>query len=127
MGLGSSSALDSIVHDGLHAALPKVYPTLVEIQAATYTQRPNGERVETWVTVVVAYGNLAKAARNDLEVRTGEMTQVPLGWKLNLAGHYPQISIEHRAYINGEFWNISAVVHDSLGASTRLDLERTEH
>lgn len=127
MGLGTDSALDSIVHAGLHAALPRFYPTMVEIQAATETRRPNGEIVETWATVIVAYGNVARAPRALLERRTGEMTQVPVGWVANLDGHFPAITVAHRAYIENEAWNIAAVAHDSLAESTRLELERVEH
>lgn len=127
MGLGTDSVLDDVVHIGLHEALPKFYPTLVEIQAATETRRPNGEVIETWVTVIVAYGNVARAPRALLERRTGEMTQAPAGWVANLAGYFPAITVAHRAYIGNEAWNIAAVVHDSLAESTRLELERVEH
>lgn len=127
MGLGSDSALDTIVHAGLHEALPKFYPTLVEIQAVTETRRPNGEIIETWATVIVTYGNVARAPRSLLERRIGEMTQAPAGWVANLDGYFPAITVNHRAYIGSEAWNIAAVVHDSLSKITRLELEKVAH
>lgn len=127
MGLGSESVLDGIVHVGLHGALPDFYPMVVEIQAATATRRPNGEVVETWATVIVAHGNLARAYQNDSEARSVDMTRVPTVRVLNLSGYYPEVTVEHRAYIDNLAWNISAVAHDSLGGSTRLELERVEH
>lgn len=132
MGLGTDSALDSIVHPGLHAALPQFYPTSVVIQAATLTQRPNGEPVETWGPFLMGLtGNLARSTRTNLEQRGTTQTTVPAEWVLNLAGWYPLITVAHRAVVtvNGqaEIFNIAAVVHDSVGESTRLELERTEH
>lgn len=125
MGLGSDSALDSVVHEGLHAALGKFFPSLVEIQAATVTQRPNGERVESWATAWVRYGNFAQLTAT--EVRDGVMTRVPAGYALNLAGYYPEITNAHRVVVDYETFNIAAVVHDSVAGSTRLSLERVEH
>jgi hypothetical protein len=127
MGLGSDSALDTIVHSGLHAALPKFYPTTLEIQAATVTRRPNGEQEATWATVIVVRANVAKTSRVLVETRTGEMTRVPAGWVANLDGCYEDVTVEHRAYFDNSAWNIAAVAHDSLGRSTRLELERVEH
>ena len=127
MGLGSDSALDTIVHEGLHAALPKFYPTTVEIQAATVTRRPNGEQVETWATVIVVRANVAWASGSLMETRTGEMTRAPAGWVANLDGRYEDVTVKHRAYFDNSAWNIAAVAHDSLGGSTRLELERVDH
>lgn len=128
MGLGSDSALDSIVHPGLHAALGRFFPTSVTIQAATVTQRPNGEQVKTWSTFLAGLrGNLARTARANMEERGTTLTTVPAEWALNLAGYYPQITVEHRALVGGTAYNIAAVVHDSLSESTRLELERTTH
>jgi len=128
MGLGSDSALNSIVHPGLHAALGRFFPTSVTIQAATVTQRPNGEQVKTWATFLTGLrGNLARSTRTSLEQRGTTLTTVPAEWALNLAGHYPTITVEHRATVDGTAYNIAAVIHDSLSASTRLELERTAH
>jgi hypothetical protein len=126
MGLGSESVLNSIVHPSLHAALPKFYPTVAAIQAATVTQKANGEEVMTWATFLRDLtGNMAQ--RFASETRGGAMTRVPIGWALNLAGHYPTITVQHRAVIDGVDYNITAITHDSLSASTRLELERTVH
>ncbi len=128
MGLGTDSVLDSVIHPGLHAALPRFYPTLATIQEATQTRRPNGEIVETWATVVVVTGNLARAPQADGEVRGGTQTIVPAEWVLNLTGYYPEIEVEQRATTaDGTAYNILAVIHDSLSESTKLELERVVH
>lgn len=128
MGLGTDSVLDSIVHPGVHGALGRFFPTSVTIQAATVTQRPNGEQVKTWATFLPGLrGNLARTARANMEERGTTLTTVPAEWALNLAGYYPQIMVEHRVVVGGTAYNIAAVVHDSLGQSTRLELERTTH
>lgn len=128
MGLGTDSVLDSIFHPGLHAALGRFYPSAVVIQAATVTQRPNGEQVKTWAAFLTGLrGNLARTARANMEERGTTLTTVPAEWALNLAGYYPQITVEHRVVVGGTAYNIAAVVHDSLGQSTRLELERTTH
>ena len=113
---------------GLQEALPQLYPSLVEIQGATRTRRPNGEIVETWETVVVAWGNLARAPRAELETRGGAMTVAPAGWVLNLAGYFPEVTGAQRALMaDGMAYNIVAVIHDSLGKSTKLEVERVTH
>lgn len=127
MGLGAESALDGIVHPGLHAALGRFYPTLVEIQSAMVVTRPNGEQLATWATVLVAYGNLAKTRQLADEVRQDSQTRVSATRVLNLAGWYPQIEVGQRAYIANEAWNITAVTSDSMSASTQLELEQVEH
>lgn len=130
MGLGADSALDDLIHGGLHGTLGKFYPTAVVIQAVTITARPNGEAVESWSTFLSGlYGNLAW--RTAGELRGGTHVRVPVGMSLNLKGHYPTITVLHRAVVtvNGTtaIYNIAAVVHDSLNESTRLDLEDTAH
>lgn len=125
MGLGSDSALDSIVHAGLHEALGRFYPTRAAIQSATMSRRPNGEQVATWSTFTSVTGNLS--LRTADELRDGLMTRVPVGMAFNIAGHEDRIAVGHRALIGATAWNITAVVHDSLRGSTRLELERVEH
>lgn len=128
MGLGTDSVLDSIFHPGLRGALGRFFPTSVTIQAATVTQRPNGEQVKTWATFLTGLrGNLARSTRANVEQRGTTLTVVPAAWALNLAGYYPQITVEHRVLVGGTAYNIAAVVHDSLSESTRLELERTTH
>ncbi len=128
MGLGADSVLDGIVHSEMHGALSKLYPTAVTIQAATITQRPNGEQVEAWATFLGGLtGNLARPAQAKMERRGGTMTTATAEWSLNLSGYYPTITVEHRVLIGEVAYNIAAAVHDSMGASTRLELERTVH
>ena len=127
MGLGPESVLDGIVHPALHAALGRFFPTVAEIQSATVVRRPNGELVETWATVLVVSGNLAKPQQASGEARQESQTRVTAERVLNIAGWYPQIEVGQRAYIENEAWNITAVTSDSLGGSTQLDLERVEH
>lgn len=128
MGLGEGSVLGDLVHLGLHEALPQFYPTVVEIQTGTQTRRPNGEVVTTWEMVVVATGNLARATRMELETRGGAQTVVPAGWVLNLAGYFPEVTVAQRVMTaDGQVFNITAVAHDSLGGSTRLEVERVTH
>lgn len=132
MGLGSNSALSSIVHPGLHAALEKFYPTDVVVERAVVELRPNGEQVVAWEPWLMGlWGNLARAPRANLERRGAEQTTTTAEWSLNLAGWYPQITVEQRVVVTvdgqAEVWNIQAVVHDSLSESTRLDVERTVH
>ena len=132
MGLGSNSALSSVVHPGLHAALEKFYVTDVVVERSSVVLRPNGEQVVTWEPWLMGLrGNLARAPRVNLEQRGTAQTTTAAEWSLNLAGWYPQIMVEHRvvATVNGqaEIWNIQAVAHDSLSESTRLEVERTVH
>jgi hypothetical protein len=133
MGLGAGSVLDSVVHPGLHAALvEKFYPTDVVVERASVVLRPNGEQVVAWEPWLLGLsGNLARAPRANLEQRGPTQTTTGAEWSLNLAGWYPQITVEHRVVVtlNGqaEMWNIRAVVHDSLSESTRLEVERTVH
>lgn len=128
MGLGDGSVLAGIVHPGLHVTLTQFFPTVVSVQTGTQTRRPNGEIVTTWESVVVCSGNLARAPRTELETRGGAQTVVPAGWVLNLAGYFPEIEVEQRAVTaDGQVFNITAVVHDSLSESTQLELERVTH
>lgn len=125
MGLGNS-ALDTIVHPDLHAALNRFFPACVTIQRATVTLKANGEQVHTWSDYLRDLrGNFAQ--RPTAERRGAVMTTVPGGWSLNLMGHYPGIEKTDRAIVDDKAFNIVDVVHDSLGQSTRLDLERTTH
>ena len=128
MGLGEGSVLNGLVHPALFEALPRLYPTAVTIQAATITQRPNGEQVEAWATFLGGLtGNLARPAQAKMERRGGTMTTATAEGALNLSGYYPTITVEHRVLIGEVAYNITAAVHDSMGASTRLELERTVH
>ena len=132
MGLGSASALDTIVHEGLHATLGRFFPAAVVIQQAAITRRPNGEQVETWGTFLSGlYGNLARTTKDGGERRGETNTTAMAVLALNLRGHYPTITIEHRALVTiggtATVYNITAVVHDSLSESTRLELERVDH
>lgn len=132
MGLGSDSALDTIVHAGLHGTLGRFYPAAVTIQAATITRRPNGEPVESWGTFLSGlYGNLARPTKDGGEARGLTNTTVNDLLALNLKGHYPTVTVNHRALVTiggtATVYNIAAVTHDSLSGSTRLELERVEH
>lgn len=125
MGLGTDSALNSLIHADLHDDLPKFYVTSGVIQAATETRRPNGEISRTWATAWSVTGNLAE--RVATEMRDGVMTRVHIGKALNLAGYYSGVTLAHRVVAGGETYNITAVTHDSLSKSTRLELELVEH
>lgn len=125
MGLGTDSALNSLVHADMLGDLPKFYVTLGEIQAATETRRPNGEISRSWATAWVVTGNLAE--RTALEMRDGIMTRVTIGKAFNLGGYYSGITLAHRVVADYETYNITAVTHDSLSKSTRLELELVEH
>lgn len=125
MGLGTDSALNTVIHGDLHRDLPKFYVTLAEIQEATETRRPNGEISRAWATVWVVTGNMAE--RSALEMRDGVMTRVTIGKAFNLAGYYSTITLAHRVVADYETYNITAVTHDSLSKSTRLELELVEH
>ena len=127
MGLGDGSVLDGLVHPALFEALPRFYPTLVEVQAETRTRRPNGEVATTWETTLVAYGNLARAERAQGESREPTQTVVSAAWVLSLDGHYPQIEVEQRVVAKGQVFNVSRVIHDSVDGSTQLELEETRH
>jgi hypothetical protein len=127
MGLGAESALSGIVHPGLHEGLEAFYPTVGEIQSATVVVRPNGERVESWATVLVVYGNMARPRQAAGEVREVGQTRVTTERVFNVAGYYPQIEVGQRAYIDNQAWNITAVTSDSMSRSTQLELERVGH
>lgn len=124
MGLGTDSALDTIVHAGLHAALPKFYPTVVAIQARTAVQAANGELTYTWQTFTSAMGNFADPDRMAQEQRGADMTRITTQPALNLDGYYPTITVAHRVMVNATAYNIAGISHDSVGGSTRLQLER---
>jgi len=121
MSLGS----DAIVHPDRLRSLRRFFMTPVVIQRPTVTLAANGEQVTTWATVIATQGNMAQ--RPMMERRGTEKTTVPGGWSLNLKGHYPDVRKTDRALVGGEAYNITDVVHDSLGESTRLDLELTTH
>jgi hypothetical protein len=128
MGL-ADSALSSIVHPRIFDSLEDFYPSEVTIQAAAVTQRPNGEQVVTWSDFLTGIrGNLATATQSSrLEQRGTAQTTAPAAWSLSLDDYYPAITVLHRVVIGGTAYNITAVHHDSLGESTRLQLERTSH
>lgn len=125
MGLGSDSVLDAIVHPDRLRSLRRFFVTPVVVQRPTVTPAANGEQVTTWATVIATQGNMAP--RPMMERRGTDKTTVPGGWSLNLKGHYPTILKTDRVLVDGVAYNIADVVHDSLGQSTRLDLERTTH
>ena len=130
MGLGTNSTLDSIVHPDLLASMPRVYPAVVTIQAATETQGDDYSVVQAWANVsgiTAVRGSLAAATAE--ETRRADMTGIKVTHVCDLAAYYPQITASHRAQIaraSGEVaqtFNITGVKHDSQDGSTRLELE----
>jgi head-tail adaptor len=121
--------LTPIIHSRLHRELDRFYPALVTIQQPTGAQRPDGEPVDAWQDVaglVGLNGNLA--ARRVAELRGVEFTSERATHALNLAGNYPQIQPEWRAVVDGVTFNVAGrPQNDSLGKSTRLELEETSH
>jgi hypothetical protein len=127
MGLGES-VLDTVVHPRMLQTLEDFYPSEVTIQAkTTLGRKPNGEEVIAWADVsglTGLRGNLADPGRTVYERRSTDLTRTTQAPGLNLAGYYPEITVLHRAIVDGTAWNITAVHHDSLGSVTRLELER---
>lgn len=134
MGLGTNSTLDTIVHPDLHASLPRAYPSVVTIQAATETQGDDYSITSTWVNVtgLVNIGGILAAA-TAAEIRLAALTNVTITHVLDLQAYYPAILVTHRALVarvDGETaatFNVTGVKHDSQGASTRLELEIVSH
>lgn len=130
MGLGSGSALNSIVHPDLLTSMPLVYAAVVTIQTPTETQNDDYSVEQTWSNVsgAVAIDGIFAAAGAD-EIRRAEMTGVSLTHVCDLAGYYPDITVSERALVaratgeSAQTFNITGVKHDSQAASTRLELE----
>lgn len=133
MGLGTNSALDSIVHPDLLASMPRVYPAVVTIQAATETQGDDYSVQQAWENVsgmIGIRGSLAAATVGALaEMKRPEFTGVEFSHVCDLTAYYPEITVSHRALIaraNGETaqtFDIVGIKHDSQAESTRLELE----
>lgn len=57
------------------------------------------------------------------EVRTGEMTREQELRQVNLDGYYPEIDRTMTVEVDGEFYNVRGVVHDSQRSRTILVVE----
>ena len=134
-GLGSSSALHTIMHPGLLGSLNQFFPAVATIEESTQVRRPNGEVISEWTAVpnmTARRGILAgKAAA---EKRGAALTVASATHVLDLQGYYPDVVVTHRAMVhtavaNGlsRAFNIVAVVHDSQSEQTRLELEEVNH
>ena len=136
MSLGTNSVLDTLVHDSLLDSIPRAYQAVVDVQVESVTQNADGEEVITWVdhaTMVNLNGTLAKSGAVGMEKRRTDLTISRSTLILNLAGYYPDITDEMRAYVttplNGRVqpFNIMQVLHDSQNTYTRLELEEASH
>ena len=136
MSLGSNSVLDTLTHTGLLDSIPRHYRAVIDIQAKTVTQAPDGEEIETWAnhaTMVNIPGTLAKSGMIGTERRREDLTISRSTLILDLAGYYPDITDVMRVSLTTpqggrvEVYNIMQVLHDSQARQTRLELEEVQH
>lgn len=134
MSLGTDSTLNTIIHPDLHDSLPRIYPSIVTIQAVTESKAEDHSLQETWADVpglVDITGALAPATAR--EIRLAMMTNTVITHVLDLRDYYPQITNKHRvqakraANDTEQTFNITGVKFDSQGRSTRLELEQVSH
>ena len=119
MGLGT----DSLIHQRLFPDLRGYfYPTVAQLQSKTVTHQANGELRETWTTTRVLRGNLS-ASSSEVQ-REVELARTANMWAFLVNGPCPSVTTEHRLIIQSTVYRIEGIVHDSLGESTRIDLER---
>ena len=137
MSLGTNSVLDTLVHNSLLDSIQRAYQAIVSIQVETVTQAADGEEIIVWVnhaTMVNLNGTLAKASGSvGTEQRRTDLTVSRSTLILDLAGYYPDITDEMRAYVttpkNGRVqpFNIMQVLHTSQNTYTRLEIEEVAH
>ena len=136
MSLGTNSVLDTLVHNSLLDSIQRAYQAIVSIQVETVTQAADGEEIIVWVnhaTMVNLNGTLARSASVGTEQRRTDLTVSRSTLSLDLAGYYPDITDEMRAYVttpkNGRVqpFNIMQVLHASQNTYTRLEIEEVAH
>lgn len=119
MSLGTAS----LVHPHLFRDLRGYfYPEVAQLQSKTVAYGANGELRETWSTVQVLRGNLA-ASSSEVQ-REAELARTANMWAFLVNGPCPSATTEHRLVIQSTVYRIEGVRHDSLGESTRIDLEK---
>ena len=136
MSLGTNSVLDTLVHNSLLDSIQRAYQAIVSIQVETVTQAADGEEIIVWVnhaTMVNLNGTLSKSGAVGSERRRTDLTVSRSTLILDLAGYYPDITDEMRAYVttpkNGRVqpFNIMQVLHASQNTYTRLEIEEVAH
>ena len=134
MPLGTSSALNQIVHTHLQGSLTRAYPSWVAIEELTETQGDDYSIVETYEPVVslAALRGILAAAGAD-EIRKAEMTNIKITHVLDLQSYHPEIGLKWRVQVSrkmgetGEYFNVTGIKHDSQASYTRLELEKVSH
>lgn len=119
MGLGTTP----LVHSRLFPELRgNFYPTVAQVQAKTVTYNANGEQREVWVTTLVLRGNLSFST-SEVQ-READLARSYNSWAFLVNGSCPSVTVGHRLVIQSTIYRIEGVLHDSLQASTRIDLEK---
>lgn len=113
-----------IIHPGLLASLqPAFYASTVTIQYPVVTQDSYGEESEGWSNLaghvdlpcrLSPHQQFSREQRNQAQIYAVHV------WIINIAGHYPSITEEMRAVIDGTAYDIELVQHDGNQEMTRL-------
>lgn len=115
-----------IVHPGLLASLqPTHYASTVTIQYAVVTQDSYGEESEGWSTLAGHADlrcRLAPEQAFSREQRNQAQIYAVHSWIIAIAGHYPTITEEMRAVIDGQSYDIELVQFDGNQQTTHLQV-----
>lgn len=115
----------SLIHPRFRNALAKHFPKTCTIQEATETRTDSGAVVPTWSNLA---GHVDLTAALDMvtasERRNPWGTYAEASHVIALLGHYPNITNDHRAVVEGTNYDILGVEHDALSQLTYLPVRR---
>lgn len=117
-----------IVHPRLlagdYADLSDFYHREVTIQQATVTQDTFGGEVLTWADLAGHVDlSCVLAPAGGREVKAPDKTYVVASHTISIGGDYPAIREKMRAEIDGIYYDILLVTHDSQSDTTHLDTQ----
>lgn len=111
---------------------PLLYDRKVQIESATEIMDPTNQPIRSWAPAAglpeyldCRRGVMTAALAQSLEIRNADMTISRDTEYIALPQYWPQIQKEMRAnIIDGQVWNISGVLFDSIRHQTYLVVER---
>lgn len=108
---------------------PGLYPSLCTIQESDPDLDAHGQPIPDWTNLadhVNIAARLAPVMTNRAERRSQEQIYVVGQFHIALNGHYPAITEDMRALVDGVAYDIEHVEHDGNGHTTRLLVRKVD-
>ncbi len=118
--------MNTIVHANLMYALHLFFNNIAAIGNIVKTQDANsGEEIKTFVVdpLMQSVRCYVEPVMNSAEIRRPDQTIVERAWTIALDGYFPTISVEDRAAIGLDNYNVLNVMHDDTHTITFLTAE----